>query len=128
MDSESLHRPEFSGSFLFLVELARSFSLCNQARRKMDVQMLFRNIEAVALNLSGYYEDPAHEKRIDNDLHTLRVAVDTIARQNKGLDTMMIPKSIWEDLYVLEKYLRLVWKDSGLQMSIKDYSDDINTF
>jgi hypothetical protein len=132
-EGEAGNRPEYSGSFLFLVELALGFKKCSSARAANNIQLLFRSLESMALALSGYYDRASHEKNdkieleIQNKIDVIRRDLAGVAKNYEATDNLEIPESLYLKLYLLEKKLRTTWKDSGLQMSLKS-EDDLNEY
>lgn len=128
-DSGENSSPEYTGSFLFLVDLAIGFKRCSKARSNNNIQELFRALDAVSLGLSGYYDkssaskNEAIEKEIEKDLNVLRLDIDKMAVDYEQTHILKIPQKIYAGLYQLERRLRKAWKDSGLQMSMKAGGD-----
>lgn len=115
-------KPEFHAGFLFLIDLATSFRECGQARRSNNMQQLVRVVESIALSLYGYYP-PGKEKKIREQIILARRELDKIIKQYDQEQVLAIPESFIFLMYDLEAELRTVWKDSGLQMKIKNFDD-----
>jgi hypothetical protein len=117
--------PQYTGSFLFLFDLSKTFSRCNLARDNNNMQILLRNVEAAALGLAGYYDEETKDKIIAS-IKDIRRDVDKIVRTYEEGEELQIPEPLYNKFFELEYLLRSIWKDSGLQMSmrIKDQLED----
>jgi len=131
-DQENILRPEYNGSFLFLVDLALCFKRVTMSRESNNIQILFRNLDAISLMLVGYYDKDdkkgrEKEKSLRERLIRVNRMIDDVIKQYERDDVLKIPESVWLELHDLESELRRIWKDSGLQMSMKS-RDDLNEY
>lgn len=121
--------PQYTGSFLFLVDLAINFKECSQARRANNIQAMFRALDAASLALSGYYDkdNAEHNAEIEGDiekaLDKLRADIDKVIKKYDDTRTVEVSQDVYTGLYKLERQLRQAWKTSGLQMSMREKGD-----
>jgi len=115
-------RPEFTGSFLFLMDIAICFKNCNNWRRQNNPQILLRELENIQLSLAGYYEKDQEEKTF-SEIQRLKRELDSIIKGYEATKELSIPESFWLSIHKLEGTLRKVWKKSGLQMALKKEGD-----
>jgi len=78
--------------------------------------------------LAGYYSNkPEDNRKIEADLRKnlieIKEKLDKILRQYEEEKELKIPKDLWLSLYDYEARLRLAWKNSGLQMSLRPLND-----
>jgi hypothetical protein len=118
-------KPEFHAGFLYLIDLATGFRDCTFARKTNNIQQLVRTLESLALALTGYY--PGADKQqtdIREKIKAANLELDNIMRIYEIKKVLMISEKFKFSLYDIELELRKVWKESGLQMRLKNYEDN----
>jgi hypothetical protein len=118
-------KPEYNSGFLFLLDIAAGFRNCYNCKIANNYQGLVRNLDALSLSLKGYYPGgAAQEARIKTAVFECRRILDLVIKEFELTNKLLIPESFCMKLYDLEAEMRDVWKTSGLQMKLKDMSED----
>lgn len=119
------NKPRISGDLLLVIQVARTFASCSIYRERMLPKKMLLELESASLALTGYYKKISQES-IKKRISELYPQVDFLDKQLKLGDTNKQSLTLWGELYDLERDLRQVWHDSGLQVGQggqDDYTD-----
>jgi hypothetical protein len=125
--AEPGEKPEFSAWALFLVSLSQGFIDCYKARVSQNLPGLYNTLEATSLLLAGYYPEKK-ERSIREALLKQKPSVDKVIKEFEEKESYTIPPKVWEALYSIEWDLRVIWRESGLQITTRPQDDDMQDY